>query len=155
MNIEGINKYCKEDISLIENYDKAISDTSEIWDCHHRLETELNVSAKQLIKMNLYYDRPASELIFLTHAEHTKLHNLNLTEERRSNLSKSIKGRIAPNKGVSPTKKTKKKMSESRKGKKIMTDGIERIWVAPEYWGEFLDIGYWFACQKKHFNVLY
>jgi hypothetical protein len=30
-------KYCADDISLIENYDKAIND-SAIWDCHHRDE---------------------------------------------------------------------------------------------------------------------
>lgn len=30
-------KYCCDDISLVENYDKAIADT-EAWDLHHRAE---------------------------------------------------------------------------------------------------------------------
>ena len=29
-------KYCRDDISLIENYDKAVSDTTQSWHCHHR-----------------------------------------------------------------------------------------------------------------------
>ena len=33
-------------------------------------------SMKDLIMMNLYYNRPAEELIFLTRAEHKKLHKL-------------------------------------------------------------------------------
>jgi len=40
------------------------------------------------------------------------------------------------------------------KGKKLMTDGIDRIFVEPEYWGEFLDIGFWFVCEKHH-KLLY
>ena len=33
---EGVKKFCNEDISLIENYNKAISDSNQTWDCHHR-----------------------------------------------------------------------------------------------------------------------
>lgn len=36
-------KYCREDISLIENYDKAIADKSKKrWVCHHRLGVIIN-----------------------------------------------------------------------------------------------------------------
>ena len=62
--------YCREDLSLIENYDKAINDNTQIWRCHHRLEIQDNgkiiYTSKQLQDMGLYYNRPASELIFLT-----------------------------------------------------------------------------------------
>ena len=35
-----VKKYCREDISLIENYDKAINDKTQTWDCHHRKESQ-------------------------------------------------------------------------------------------------------------------
>ena len=67
-------KYCREDISLIENYAQAVEDTTKTWDLHHRRETDENKSARQLIDDGLYCDRPADELIFLTHREHIRLH---------------------------------------------------------------------------------
>lgn len=74
INEFNLRKYCCEDISLIENYNEAVNDTTQIWDCHHRKEIELNKNRQELIDMGLYYNRPASELIFLTHSEHTSLH---------------------------------------------------------------------------------
>lgn len=69
-------KFCCEDLSLIENYDKAISDTTQTWDCHHRGEVLLcgRFSVSDLKKFELYFNRPASELIFLTRSEHRRLH---------------------------------------------------------------------------------
>lgn len=68
--------YCCEDISLIENYDKAINDLTEKYDCHHRLEIQgdKRFSVDDLKEMGLYFNRPASELIFLTRSEHRHLH---------------------------------------------------------------------------------
>ena len=70
--------YCSEDISLIENYHEAIADEEKMWDIHHRRECDENgrtlFTKKQLIEMNLYFNRPASELIFVTRAMHLKLH---------------------------------------------------------------------------------
>ena len=68
-------KYCAEDISLIENYKKAVS-SKELYHCHHRLEIQDDKCyfAKELKQMNLYYGRPASELIFLKAREHKDLH---------------------------------------------------------------------------------
>ena len=65
------------ELTKIENYDKAIADTTQVWDCHHRLEVQdgEEVSRSDLIKQGLYYHRPAEELIFLTHSEHKKLHS--------------------------------------------------------------------------------
>ena len=71
-------RFCSEDISLIENYQNAISDQTRMWDTHHRRECDLEgrtlFTKKQLIDMNLYYNRPASELIFVTKSMHRKLH---------------------------------------------------------------------------------
>ena len=71
-------KYCSDDISLIENYHEAIADQKRMWDIHHRKECDENgrtlFTKKQLIEMNLYYHRPASELIFVTRSMHWKMH---------------------------------------------------------------------------------
>ena len=42
INERMANKFCKDDISKIENYDKAKSDTTQTWECHHKLELTLN-----------------------------------------------------------------------------------------------------------------
>lgn len=66
------------EISLIENYDKALKDNFEGWEIHHRLECTLNDeyanSMDDLKRMGMYYNRPYFELIFLTSSEHAKLH---------------------------------------------------------------------------------
>ena len=74
INIINTKKYCSEDISLIENYDKANEDLSQTWHIHHKKETDEGLSVKQLKELGLYFYRPASELIFLTRYEHNKLH---------------------------------------------------------------------------------
>lgn len=71
----GAYNYCKDDVSLIENYHLAINDKTQMWECHHRLEIDLNVSPQYLKEHDLYLNRPASELIFLTKAEHMSLHH--------------------------------------------------------------------------------
>ena len=109
-------RFCKDDISLIENYDKAINDKTQTWDCHHRRETIYSV--KGLQEIGEYYNRPACELIFLTHSEHIRLHMKGKprTEDQKKRLSEWRKGRF---KGMHLSNNTKKKMSEARKGKKF------------------------------------
>lgn len=64
---------------LIENYELAKADNFIGWHCHHRLELHPDYSirfkADSLKKLDLYYNRPARELIFLTHAEHARIHS--------------------------------------------------------------------------------
>ena len=66
--------YCRDDISLIENYDQAIADTTQMWHCDDRRETIF--SKCDLIESGEYYNRPACELIFLTPFEQHRLHHL-------------------------------------------------------------------------------
>ena len=75
INIGNVKNFCNEDISLIENYEKAINDKTQTWHCHHRRETDEGLSVKQLMELGLYLNRPANELIFLTPEEHTSLHH--------------------------------------------------------------------------------
>ena len=104
--------YCCEDLSLIENYELAIADTTQTWDCHHRVEVldgRKMFSRDELKHLNLYFDRPAKELIFLTKSEHSKIHGADrakagkiaiqkMTKEQRSKGGKiggKISGKIA------------------------------------------------------------
>lgn len=65
VNEKYAKSYCKEDISKIENYDKAIADTTQTWECHHRDEVRILPSgmkeirsSKDLIAMGRYYSCP-------------------------------------------------------------------------------------------------
>lgn len=119
INERNARKYCRDDISKIENYDKAIADTTQVWDCHHRDEVKVLPSCmtvlrsiQDLIDNDRYYDCPANELIFLTHSEHQRVHNkyVHISEETRKKLSDT-------NKGKKRNEYTKKKMSEAAKGR--------------------------------------
>lgn len=78
INSYNAKRFCCEDISLIENYSQAISDQTKMWDIHHRRECDDEgrtlFTHKQLKEMNLYLNRPASELVFVTRSMHWKLH---------------------------------------------------------------------------------
>ena len=110
-------KFCNEDISLIENYKKAIADSNQMWDCHHR--REITIPKKQLLELGEYFNRPAEELIFLTKAEHRSLHNTlkfkgkPLPEEHKQKMSESHKGKYL-------SEEHKQKISNSLKGNKNM-----------------------------------
>ena len=134
-------KFCCEDISKIENYDKAISDTTRTWHCHHRLEVFwwFVSSAEDLKKPGLYYNRPASELIFLTSSDHMKLHNRNRPTEINKKISETRR-RLGPSdaqreasrkngllcRGKKRSEKTKLRMSIANKGK-TLSDETKRL----------------------------
>ena len=99
INEKYAKKYCCEDISNIENYELAINDQTQTWDCHHRGEVLPcgRFSPNDLKKFGLYLNRPASELIFLTKAEHTRLHFKGVpsgpfSEDHKKALSEALKG---------------------------------------------------------------
>ena len=128
-----IKLYCKDAPSLIENYEKAINDKTQTWDCHHRRETIF--SRKDLIEIGEYYNRPACELIFLTSTDHQILHNLgkHLSEENRKKISEANKGRCL-------SVETRKKMSEAKKNmsdetkRKISAALLGNTAVSGTYW---------------------
>ena len=133
--------YCRQP-ELIENYSKAIADNSEIWACHHRLETHnsdgerrlVDILGTELIALGLYYDRPPEELIFLTQSEHVRLHRIGKpgamkdkhhSEETKRKMSESHKGKPK-------SEEHKRKLSEAHKGQRKgmhwkLVDG-KRIW---------------------------
>lgn len=93
INEKNAKEYCSDDISLIENYNEAIN-SSEVWICHHRLGIDLGKGCDELIDMGLYFDRPASELQFLSRSEHIRLHNLYMSEERKDKIREGNRNRI-------------------------------------------------------------
>ena len=93
INKKNAKLFCCEDISLIENYYEAIN-SSEVWVCHHRLGIDLGKGRDELIDMGLYFDRPASELQFLSRSEHIRLHNLYMSEERKDKIREGNRNRI-------------------------------------------------------------
>ena len=118
--------YCCEDLSLIENYDKAISDVTQTWRCHHRLEIQdegkVIYTPKQLENLGLYYNRPASELIFLTLSEHNTLHGKYAPDERNKRRSNTMKGKSHPQ-----SKETREYLSKINKGKTISLETRNKI----------------------------
>ena len=127
INEINAKKFCKDDISLIENYDKAIADKTQTWECHHRRETIYSRSG--LKEIDEYYNRPACELIFLTPVDHRRLHKLGKpsgmkdkhhSAEARKKMSKARKGKRF-------SESHKNKMSEARKGKHHSVEARKKI----------------------------
>ena len=131
INSINANNFCCEDISLIENYKLANNDTTQTWDLHHRLETDLGLSRDELKEQNRYFNVPASELIFLTHSEHQKLHSNERWRDPKEHQkqSTSLKGRAAWNKGIPSSEETKKKQSASLKRENNPNYGIHYTWM--------------------------
>lgn len=120
VSLRYLKSYCS-DYTQIENYDEAILDEDNIWQCHHKLEAWF--TKQELIDMNRYYNVPPRELVLCKNQkEHKsyphkgttimglKHHGLKFSEEALQKMSP---------KGRKLSEETKRKMSESHKGKKM------------------------------------
>ncbi len=85
-------RFCK-DFTKIENYEKAMADTTQMWDCHHR--AEIIYASKELKDKCMYYNVLPCDLIFLTHSDHIRLHNKSrkYSEETKKKISEFCKGK--------------------------------------------------------------
>lgn len=112
INITKVKAYCK-DYQNIENFMEAYKDLSETWHCHHKLEIhdDYENSKEDLINMNLYYNRPASELIFLRASDHISLH-------LKGKKPKNLETLRINNTGRKNSEESKQQMSESAKHRK-------------------------------------
>ena len=141
INETQLKKYCNEDIRKIENYEKAVNDKTQTWHCHHRLEIQgqFRNSKALLKKCGMYYHVPASQLIFLTKSEHTRLHRLGRhhSEESRKKMSIAKSGEKNPMFGKHEThpmfgthrsEETRKKISLSQSGEKNPMFGKRGYW---------------------------
>ena len=128
---------CNTSIDNVEGFDPEILESDRGWVLHHRLELEdkfgnprdEEVSAWVLMRLGLYYNRPASELLWVRKGEHATMHNklrkreawnkgkTNIyDDETRKNISDTLK-EYYKNNPKTVSEETKKKMSESNKGK--------------------------------------
>ena len=123
INERNSKYYCREDISLIENYELAVAD-SETWHCHHRGEMLPcgRFATDDLKKFGLYWRRPASELIFLRHDVHIGMQHIgrHLSEETKHKIVTALKGKPA-------STETRKKISTILKGRKISAEHKKHI----------------------------
>ena len=132
-----MNNYCTESIENIEGYIPE-SLRKEKMVIHHRLEShdENNqlrtrfLSVQQLKDAGLYYNRPASELIWMTDTEHKKLHQQDLSykENLEKMSAKNIGRKLTDNQkqimrekalGRKHSSASKQKLREANLGKKM------------------------------------
>jgi len=152
-----MRKYFCENIELIENYQLAKSHNFKGWVIHHRLETHTSDGEKRIVELTrfeldalgMYYNRPASELIYLTRGQHNTIHKKGkpcignighkVSEETKRKMSKVDKsymqteayraalraGKAKSNYKISD--ETKKKMSERRRGNHWYNNGVVQV----------------------------
>lgn len=138
INKKQAEMYCAQPIELIENYDKAVTDTTQVCDCHNVWETMLGYSKEELIEMNEYYGIPACNLIFLTHSEHMRIHNSGENNPfYRKHHTNETKVKISEiHKGKTLSEDTRRKMSFVRKGKKATNEARKNMSIAQK--GRFI-----------------
>lgn len=108
--------YCL-DPENIENFDKALADNFVGWVCHHRLQTWtsdgerrlVDISAAELKALDMYYNVPAEQLIYLTESEHKSLHS--------RGEHNPMYGKRAWNKGKHHSEEHINKIAEANRGK--------------------------------------
>ena len=74
-------KYVREgELELIENYEQAKAENFNQWVVHHRLEISINNevvhSQESLKRLNMFFNRPYYELIFMKLDDHARMHRL-------------------------------------------------------------------------------
>ena len=121
-------EYCKEDISFIENYEVAVADTTQTWECHHRAEIlPCGIySQEDLKKFGLFEAQPANRLIFLSVSEHALLHSQHRSDVTRQKISESLHGNTNK-RGKRHSEVAKQKMSEAHLGKHQSDVAKEKI----------------------------
>ena len=139
--------YCSEPIENIENYQQALAENFKWWDIHHRLEIQKDgtrVSRQELIDQNLYYGRPASELVFMRREEHISLHHKDKVISADTHLKLSVNnGRFWKGKHLS--EESRQKIAEAHRGKHHSAEHRQKIAEA------FTGMLWWndgFSCKR-------
>ena len=127
----SFEKYCKEP-EKIENYQLAKKDNFKGWHCHHRLETHnsdgerrlIDITVSELQALEMYYNRPPEELIFLPASEHNaynkgknnSFYGKRHSEESKKRMREAKKGENHPMYGKHLSEEAKKKIGAANKG---------------------------------------
>lgn len=114
--IKRAKQFCCEPIENIEGYSDMIA-SDEKWCCHHKRGIDEEKSKQQLINEGLYFDRPASELVIMTIYDHKSLHGKNRRPETKKKNSDAMSGENHFMWGKHHSIESRRKMSESHKGK--------------------------------------
>lgn len=108
------------ELCKIENYELAKADGFTGWVIHHRLGISPDGTPgklrRVLVSENLYYSRPANELLFLTASEHIKLHYRAMAKKRH-NTYIGTHEQTSPRRtreGTTMSKLTRMKMSATK-----------------------------------------
>ena len=126
IRVTSAKSFCRDDYTKIENYKEAVNDITQTWELHHRNEFTLDGkfahTANELKEINMYFKRPANELIFLPRSVHKSLHakNRKISEDIRKKISDTLKGHHL-------SEDTRRKMSESHKGNHLSEEARRKI----------------------------
>lgn len=79
----NMGRYCSDGISNVENYELAKADGFNGWHLHHRYETHtsdgerrtVDLSKEELEALDMYWNRPSAELVFMRNDDHIRLHH--------------------------------------------------------------------------------
>lgn len=117
INLRCTKAYCK-DFEKIENYEEAVNDKSETWDCHHRLEAVFTLV--ELKRAGWYLDRKPEELIFIRRSEHRNNPDLHIGVRRNHEVRRGKKRKPL-------SAETKAKISAALKGKKLSEEHAAKV----------------------------
>ena len=111
MGIFNAGSYCKDPVESIEGYERAVNEPGRFV-LHHRMEDQ-GYTKQQLIRMYMYYNRPAEELVFLSQSEYMRLRMVGKkhSQETRRKISEIRKGKHQ-------SEEHRRKISEAKKGER-------------------------------------
>ena len=108
---------------LIENYQEAVNDSTELWVIHHRREVQDGFciwKREELVKIGQYYHLEPNELIFMKKSEHVALHNNAIDPKTKKPCcyrDVDRTGEKNPMYGKHLSEETKRKLSDALKGR--------------------------------------
>lgn len=131
-----IQRYCKDGIEKVENYDRAVSDTDNLWVLHHRDEIRILPSgmiairtSDDLMENGRYWHCPANELVFMLKDEHKAMHAhyQKVTPEAREKMRLAKLGKPSARKDYSPNLATREKLRMAQTGKRLSPETKHKI----------------------------
>ena len=108
---------------LIENYQEAVNDSTELWVVHHRREVQDGFciwKAEELVNIGQYYHREPDELIFMKLSDHISMHNKAIDPKTKKPCcyrDVDRTGEKNPMYGKHLSEETKRKLSDVLKGR--------------------------------------
>ena len=127
---QRMKDYCSEPLSHIENYQEAMNDPTQTWVLHHRNEIDNGVfrTPSELMADGMYWNRPASELIFLTRAMHNHIHLQNPTS--RAKFHGNNAGKRLPPHSSERKAKIRNALRDKCKPVVMIRDGVETTFMS-------------------------